>query len=221
MDVVCLANHVSLREQIDSSTINDFGAEGVEEVFSRGNRIVSCFRCVASKPVGSGTSYRQDAFVAANPVGTETPFPQNVLMDGGDDDDGIGNPANYYQRGKDDEEDELGHEANDSSPSALEYKTNGGRSFAQAVLSDAIYVSANPFPIRAGEWQSAGMAPQITSPPKRTPKTKSALCSTSFAPVVMNPPPILDDAVDGSLIFLKAQPRMVLVLAPISSPCLS
>jgi hypothetical protein len=79
-------------------------------------------------------------------------------------------------------------------PSALEYKMNGGRSFAQAV-SDAIYVLANPFPIRAGEWQSAGTAPQFTSPPMRTPKKKSALRSISFAPVVMNPPPTLDDAV--------------------------
>jgi hypothetical protein len=72
---------------------------------------------------------------------------------------------------------------------------NGGRSFAQAI-SDTIYVSANPFPIRAGEWQSAGTAPQIASLPKKTPKKKSTLCSTSFAPVVMNPLPTLDNAVD-------------------------
>jgi hypothetical protein len=123
-------------------------------------------------------------------------------MDGEDDDDGIGNPANYYQHGKDDVEDKLGYEANGSSPSALEYKMNGGRSFAQAV-SDAIYGMANPFPIRAGEWQSTGMAPQITSPPKRTPKKKSVLRFTGFAPVVMNPPPTLDDAIDVDPDFFK------------------
>jgi hypothetical protein len=116
-------------------------------------------------------------------------------MDGEDDDDGIGNPANYYQHGKDDVEDKLGYAANGSSPSALEYKMNGGRSFAQAV-SDAIYGMANPFPIRAGEWQSTGIAPQITSPPSKTPKKKSTLRSTSFTPVVMTPPPTLDNDID-------------------------
>jgi hypothetical protein len=111
---------MSSRKQIDSSTINNIGAEGVEEAFSQGNRIVSHVRRVASKPFGSGTSYPQDVLDVANPVGIETPFPQNVLMDGRDDDDGIGNPTNYYQHGEDDEEDELAHEANGSSPSALE-----------------------------------------------------------------------------------------------------
>jgi hypothetical protein len=189
-----LANHMPSREQIDYSTINDFGAEGVEEAFSRGNRIVSHVRRVVAMLVGSGTSYSQDVLVAANPIGTETPYPQDVLMDGGVDDDGIGNPADYYH-GKDDEEVKFGHESNGSSPSALKYEMNGGRSFAQAI-SDTIHVSANPFLIRAGEWQSTGMAPQITSPPSKTPKKKSTLRSTSFTPVVMTPPPTLDNAID-------------------------
>ncbi len=115
-------------------------------------------------------------------------------MDGGDDDDGIWNPADYYH-GKDDEEIEFGHETNGSSSSALEYKMNGGRSFAQAI-SEAINVLANPLPIRAGEWQRARTAPQITSPLRETPKKKPALHSRSFTPMVMNPPPTLDDAID-------------------------
>jgi hypothetical protein len=40
-DAARLANCVLSREQIDSSTIDDFGAEGVEEAFSWGNIIVS------------------------------------------------------------------------------------------------------------------------------------------------------------------------------------
>jgi hypothetical protein len=65
------ANHVSSREQIDYSTINDFGAERWEEAFSWENKIVFLVQCVTSKPVGSGTSYPQYVLVAANPVGTE------------------------------------------------------------------------------------------------------------------------------------------------------
>ncbi len=47
------------------------------------------------------------------------------------------------------------------------------------------------------------MVPQITSPPKRTPKKKSVLRSTGFVKGVMNPPPILDDAIDVDPDFFK------------------
>jgi hypothetical protein len=53
----CLANCVSSHRKgnIDYSSINNFGAEGVEETCLRQNKILSLTRLVAGKPVGKVT----------------------------------------------------------------------------------------------------------------------------------------------------------------------
>jgi hypothetical protein len=130
-----------------------------------------------------------------------------------DNDDGIGNPANYYEdedeEEEEEEEEEFGHEASGTSPAAIEYEEkqtrddqaameavmNGGNNLVQAV-AQAIHVSADPLPIRAGEWQSSGAAPQMIAGKFSPPKMRSSLHLTSFAPVVLNPMPTIDDAVD-------------------------
>jgi hypothetical protein len=166
-DAVRLASRVSLKNTYVCSTRPDIGGDGVEETITRGDGIAPRIRLVALKPVGKGTPYpAQD---------------QDVEMNEGNhvgDDDGIGYPTNYY--GNDDEEEEeeeeFGHEASGTgtSPAAIEYEEkqtrddraameavmNGSINLVQAVAQE-IHVSADPLPIRAGEWQSSGAAPQV------------------------------------------------------------
>jgi hypothetical protein len=72
---------------------------------------------------------------------------------------------------------------------------NVGNNLVQA-MAQAIHLSADPLPIMAGEWRSSGAAPQVIAGTFSPPKMRSSLQSTSFAPVVLNPMPTIDDAVD-------------------------
>jgi hypothetical protein len=126
------------------------------------------------------------------------------MMDKDDDDadyERLGSPTDYY--GDDDEEDKeeevLGHDAVGSSPLEIyraetEAIMNGGISQVQAVAV-ALHISADPLPIRAGKWQVLGLA-QMNTVASSPPKMQSSLQSTRFAPVVLNPMPTIDDAVE-------------------------
>ncbi len=59
----------------------------------------------------------------------------------------------------------------------------------------ALHNSSDPLPIRAGKWQVLGLA-QVSAVASSPPKMQSSLRSISFAPVVLNPMPRIDDAVD-------------------------
>ncbi len=108
-------------------------------------------------------------------------------MDVDNDNDAIdGNPGNFLHE-DDDEEPEFGYKPCRTSPTALKFELNNGRSFNQAV-NEAIHISADTLPIRAGGWQGNGTAPPLFGSTTSPPKQKFTLRSTSFVPVILNPP---------------------------------
>jgi hypothetical protein len=128
---------------------------GVREVVLQRDRIISRSRQVASKPVGTGTSY-----------------PQDVVMDIDDDNHEIdGNPSNFLH-GDDDKESGFGYEARGTSPTALKFKLNNDRKFDK-VVNDAIHISADTLPTRASGWQGNGMVHPLFGSTTSSPKQNS------------------------------------------------